>query len=113
MTTMQALVAHEVGEPADVLRLETRPIPSPNKGQVRIRIQAAPIHPSDLHMLRGRFGIVPPLPTVMCSESVGIVDALGEGVDNLSIGHRVVTVGVGRTSQTFVVADPNSLFSVP
>ena len=113
MTTMQALVAHEVGEPADVLRLETRPIPTPNKGQVRIRIQAAPIHPSDLHMLRGRFGIVPPLPTVMGSESVGIVDALGEGVDNPSIGQRVVTVGVRGTWQEFVVADAKSVLAVP
>jgi NADPH2:quinone reductase len=64
-------------------------------------------------MLRGRFGVVPPLPTVMGSESVGIVDALGEGVDNLSIGQRVVTVGVRGTWQEFVVADARNLLAVP
>jgi NADPH:quinone reductase-like Zn-dependent oxidoreductase len=113
MTTMQALVAYEVGEPAHVLRLERRPIPTPNKCQVRIRIQAAPIHPSDLHMLRGRFGVVPPLPAVMGSESVGIVDALGEKVDDLRVGQRVITIGVRGTWQEFVVVDAKSVLAVP
>jgi D-arabinose 1-dehydrogenase-like Zn-dependent alcohol dehydrogenase len=54
MTTMKALVAHAVGEPADVLTLETRPVPEPVRGQVRIRVQAAPVNPNDLHILRGR-----------------------------------------------------------
>ena len=72
MTTMQALVAHAIGEPAEVLRLETRPIPQPGRGEVRIRVLATPVHPSDLHILRGRFGIAPTLPAVMGSESVGV-----------------------------------------
>jgi hypothetical protein len=42
METMRALVATAVGEPADVLRLETRPIPTASPGQVRVRAQAAP-----------------------------------------------------------------------
>src|SRR6267154_2522698 len=105
MTTMQALVAHAIGEPAEVLRLETRPIPQPGRGEVRIRVLATPVHPSDLHILRGRFGIAPTLPAVMGSESVGVVDALGEGVDDVSIGQRVITVGVRETWQEFVVAD--------
>jgi len=88
MTTMQALVAHAIGEPAEVLRLETRPIPQPGRGEVRIRVLATPVHPSDLHILRGRFGIAPTLPAVMGSESVGVVDALGEGVDDVSIGQQ-------------------------
>ena len=113
MTNMQALVAYTLGEPAEVLRLETRPIPVPGRGEVRIRIQAAPIHQSDLHILRGRFGIAPALPAVMGAESVGIVDALGEDVDTLSIGQRVITVGVRGTWQEFVVADAKRVLPVP
>ena len=60
MTTMQALVAYGVGEPGEVLRLETRPIPEPGRGQVRIRVKATPVHPSDLHILRGRYGFARP-----------------------------------------------------
>ena len=44
MRTMQALVMHAVGEPVDILRLETRPVAEPDAGQVRVRVQAAPIH---------------------------------------------------------------------
>src|SRR5262249_39779698 len=92
MQTMQALVAHAIGEPAEVLRLETRPIPEPAPGQVRIRVEAAPVHASDLHILRGRYGFAPTLPTVLGLESVGVVDALGEGVEGVARGQRVVTL---------------------
>jgi NADPH2:quinone reductase len=73
MQTMQALVAHAVGEPSEVLSLETRPIPQPGPGQVRIRVQAAPVHASDLHTLRGRYGFTPTFPTVLGLESVGVI----------------------------------------
>ncbi|MFF1809349.1 hypothetical protein ACFVXW_09275 [Streptomyces sp. NPDC058251] len=54
--SMRALVAGEVGEPNDVLRLESRPVPTPEAGQASIRVKATPIHASDLHVLRGRYG---------------------------------------------------------
>jgi threonine dehydrogenase-like Zn-dependent dehydrogenase len=48
-----------------VLRLETRPVPDPDPGQVRVRVQAAPVHATDLHILRGRYGFAPQLPAVL------------------------------------------------
>src|SRR3977135_2758197 len=113
MTTMQALVAHAIGEPAEVLRLETRPIPQPGRGEVRIRVLATPVHPSDLHILRGRFGIAPTLPPALDPGGAGASDALGEGVDDVSIGQRVITVGVRETWQEFVVADARRVLAAP
>ena len=113
MTTMQALVAYAVGEPADVLRLETRPVPEPGRGQVRIRVQAAPVNPNDLHMLRGRYGFAPDLPAVLGQECVGVLDAPGEGVDGFTIGQRVITIGVTGTWQEYVVADAGRVLAVP
>jgi NADPH2:quinone reductase len=110
---MRALVADTVGEPADVLRLETRPVPEPGPGQVRIRVQAAPVNPNDLHILRGRYGFAVQLPAVLGQESVGVVDALGEGVDGVAVGQRVVTVGVMGTWQEYVVADAARVLPVP
>jgi NADPH2:quinone reductase len=49
----------------------------------------------------------------MGSESVGVVDALGEGVDDVSIGQRVITVGVRETWQEFVVADARRVLAAP
>jgi NADPH:quinone reductase-like Zn-dependent oxidoreductase len=66
--------------------VETRPAPEPGRGQVRVRVQAAPVHPTDLHILRGRYGFAPELPTVLGMESVGTVDALGEGVESVDVG---------------------------
>ena len=113
MATMQALVAREAGEPADVLRLETRPVPAPGPGQVRVRVQAAPVHPTDLHIVRGRYGFTPEFPTVLGLESVGTVDALGAGVESVALGQRVITVGITGTWQQFVVADAGRVLAVP
>jgi NADPH:quinone reductase-like Zn-dependent oxidoreductase len=113
MTTMKALVAHAVGEPADVLRLEQRPVPEPGHGQVRVRVQAAPINPNDLHIMRGRYGLAPTLPAVLGQEAVGVVDALGDGVDGVAVGQRMITIGVLGTWQEYLVADAARVLPVP
>jgi NADPH2:quinone reductase len=113
MQTMRALVARAEGEPADVLSLETRPVPEPGPGQVRIRVEAVPVHASDLHVLRGRYGFAPTFPTVLGLESVGVVDALGDGVEGLTPGRRVLTVGVTGTWQEYFVADAARVLTVP
>ena len=96
MTTMRSVVADTVGEPSEVLHLQTRPIPEPGPGQVRIRVAAVPVHASDLHTIRGRYGFTPEFPTVPGIESVGVIDELGSGADGLAVGQRVITVGVKR-----------------
>ena len=94
---MRAVVAERVGEPSEVLHLETRSIPEPGPGQVRIRVTAAPVEASDLHTVRGRYGFTPEFPTVPGIESVGVIDEISGGADGLSVGQRVVTVGIRST----------------
>ncbi|MFF7972508.1 alcohol dehydrogenase catalytic domain-containing protein [Streptomyces sp. NPDC007905] len=119
---MRALVAREVGEPADVLRLESRPVPTPQAGQALIRVKASPIHASDLHVLRGRYGFSPEFPTVGGhTECVGRIEALGPKTEGLKIGERVVVVAVpavpgprvAGTWQEYLVADTHRLLPVP
>ena len=113
MDTMQALVARTVGEPATVLQLETRPVPRPGPGQVRVRVHAAPVHPTDLHIIRGRYGFAPEFPAVPGVESVGTIDALGDGVESVAVGQRVVTIGITGTWQQYVLADAARVLPVP
>ena len=113
MTTMRSVVADTVGEPSEVLHLQTRPIPEPGPGQVRIRVAAVPVHASDLHTVRGRYGFTPEFPTVPGIESVGLIDELGSGADGLTVGQRVITVGVRGTWQEYVVADADRVLPVP
>src|SRR4051794_18572302 len=105
MRTMRSVVADTVGEPSEVLHLQIRPLPKPGAGQVRIRVTAAPVEASDLHTIRGRYGFTPEFPTVPGIESVGVIDELGSGTDGLTVGQRVVTIGVTGTWQEYVIAD--------
>lgn len=113
MRTMRSVVADTVGEPSEVLHLETRPIPEPGPGQVRIRVIAVPVEASDLHTVRGRYGFTPEFPAVPGIESVGVIDELGSGTDGLTVGQRVVTIGVTGTWQEYIVADAGRVLPVP
>ncbi|HMT37212.1 MAG TPA: alcohol dehydrogenase catalytic domain-containing protein, partial [Thermomonas sp.] len=88
---MRSAIHHEFGDPAQVLALDDAPMPEPKAGEVRIRTLLAPIHNHDLLTVRGQYGYKPTLPAIGGSEAVGIVDALGEGVEGVSIGERVAS----------------------
>src|ERR1700749_119033 len=113
MRAMRSVVADTVGEPSEVLHLQTRPIPEPGPGQGRTRVIAVPVEASDLHTVRGRYGFTPEFPTVPGIESVGVIDELGSGTDGLTVGERVVTIGVTGTWQEYVVADASRVLPVP
>ncbi|MET8767911.1 zinc-dependent alcohol dehydrogenase family protein [Streptomyces sp. NPDC004658] len=119
---MRALVAGAVGEPNGVLRLESRPVPTPEAGQALIRVKATPIHASDLHVVRGRYGFSPEFPDVGGHmECVGRIEALGPGTEGLKIGERVVVAAVpavpgpqmAGTWQEYLVAATHRLLPVP
>jgi NADPH2:quinone reductase len=92
---MKAIVASRFGEPAEALELKTLPDPQPSgPGEVLVRVTKRQLHPGNLAMIRGRFNI--PLPAgglVPGGDGVGIVEAVGEGVDSsqgVKPGARVI-----------------------
>lgn len=90
---MKALVFDRFGEPADVLRVQEVPIPVPGPGQVRVRMIASPINPSDLLVVRGRYGVLPTLPATPGFEGVGVVDRAGPGLlGRYVMGKRVAAI---------------------
>ncbi|MGW1912830.1 zinc-binding dehydrogenase [Streptomyces sp. NPDC002076] len=79
--------------PAENLTYEQAPDPVPGPGQVRIAVAAAGVHLLDAALRAGHRGPLPErpaLPTVPGREVAGVVDALGDGVDGLWLGRRVV-----------------------
>ena len=86
--SMRALRLHAYGDPADVLRLEGAPIPSPGPGAVRIRVQACGLNPADWALCRGLFARN--LPRGVGLDVAGVVDALGEGVGGVAVGEALL-----------------------
>ncbi|MEV9509286.1 alcohol dehydrogenase catalytic domain-containing protein, partial [Klebsiella variicola] len=62
--------------------------------------------------IRGTYGYKPELPARAGTEAVGIVDALGEGVEGLEIGQRVATGGTFGVWAEYVVAPAAGLIPV-
>ncbi len=88
--TMRTVRFHSYGEPADVLRLDQAAIPSPGPGQVRAAVHACGLNPADWALCRGLFAGL--LPRGIGLEIAGTVDAIGEGVTDVSVGDRVIGV---------------------
>lgn len=110
---MRALIHSRFGEAEDVLAVEERPVPEPAAGQVRLRIVLSPIHNHDLWTVRGTYGFKPELPAASGTEALGIVDALGEGVEHLAVGQRVATGGTFGAWAEYIVANAAGLIPVP
>ena len=85
----QALVYNETGKPLEVLRLADVPAPAPRENEVRIALEMAVVHPSDMGMIGGTYGRLRELPAVGGREGVGRITDIGSGVKNLSVGDRV------------------------
>jgi len=91
---MKAVIFEETGEPADILHIRDIPDPAPGPGDILVRVSLSAVHPADLHVMRGRFGRTPALPTSPGIECVGIVEALGAGVDGPKPRTRVVWLSI-------------------
>jgi S-(hydroxymethyl)glutathione dehydrogenase / alcohol dehydrogenase len=82
---MRAAVCYEFGQP---LVIEDIAIDAPQAGEVLVRMAAAGICHSDIHLIRGEWeGDVP---VVAGHEGAGVVEAVGPGVTNVSVGDQVV-----------------------
>jgi NADPH2:quinone reductase len=88
---MKAIVCDRWGDPEEVLHVRDVPPPVCGPGQVRVRMLASPINPSDLFMVRGVYGKQPPLPCTPGFEGVGIV-VEGRGILGWRVKGRRVAV---------------------
>jgi NADPH:quinone reductase-like Zn-dependent oxidoreductase len=94
MTVMKAAVIHEAGGP-EVLKLESRPVPTPKPGEVLIRVKAFGLNRSELFTRQGHSPSVK-FPRILGIEAVGLVEhAPG---NEFSKGEAVATAtgGMGR-----------------
>ena len=110
---MKALIFGETGEPSGVLKLADIPTPPLAPGEALVRVLLSPINPSDLHMVRGRYGYQPELPASPGAEGVGVVEAVGPGGQSSIVGTRVVFVDTWNTWREQVVCPMDKLVPIP
>jgi len=68
-------------------------VPTPGPGEIRIRVAACGLNFADLLMIKGTYQDTPDCPFVLGMEVAGVVDSLGEGVENFAPGDRVAVFG--------------------
>ena len=110
---MRSATHSAFGDPADVLALADATVPEPGPGQARVRMTLSPIHNHDLWTVRGQYGYKPTLPAIGGSEAVGVVDALGDGVEGLALGQRVATASARGAWAEYFVVPAHTLLPVP
>ena len=83
----------------EALTWKELPTPSPQAGQVLIRIEAASLNFPDLLIVQNKYQMKPDLPFVPGSEYAGVIEAVGEGVTHLKVGQSVACLsGTGGFS---------------
>lgn len=112
---MKAIRFAQYGEPARVLTVQECPLPEPEKGEVRVRILASPINPSDLLFVRELYaGVQPNFPAPAGFEGVGFVDTVSPQTPGFVRGQRVAVLnGEGGNWAEYAVVPANRLFLVP
>jgi len=86
------------------LRLTELPDPEPGPGEVLLKMRAVSLNYRDILTVAGTYNPRQPLPLTPCSDGVGEVAEVGEGVASLKVGDRVVTL----FSQGWMAGEPTA-----
>ncbi|TDF98857.1 zinc-dependent alcohol dehydrogenase family protein [Paenibacillus piri] len=113
METFDAVRFYRFGQPADVLQLVRRRIREPGPGELRVRMTARPINPSDLIPIRGAYPHRTPLPAIPGYEGVGVVEAVGPFSPSSLLGKRVLPLRGEGTWQEQVIVSAELAVPVP
>lgn len=108
---MKSIIFEQTGKPSEILKPTSVAMPEPGPNEVRVRVKAAPVNPSDIMFVQNLYGIRPQLPSSAGFEGMGVVDAVGEGV-SLKPGTRVSFTSLGTWAE-YAIAHQRSVIPVP
>jgi NADPH2:quinone reductase len=94
-------------------RIAELDVPKPNRGEVVIEVHAVPVNYVDLVVAAGKYQFAPPLPYTPGKGPAGRIVALGEGVERLHVGDRVLAMAETGGYAQFARARQEDCFRLP
>lgn len=91
LSSMKAVICEEFGAP-EMLKFGELPDPIPGKNQVLIQVEVCGVSYPDLLIIQNKYQFKPELPFSPGGEVVGKIIELGEKVENLKVGDRVLAL---------------------
>ena len=79
----------ETQGPPENLHIADFPQPVPGPGQVLVRVSCSALNPIDIYLRAGSIPMPVPKPFIPGCDFAGVVESLGEGVDQFRLGERV------------------------
>ena len=110
---MRAITIRGGKGPAEALEIGELPVPTPQRGQVLIRVRAAGVNRPDLLQREGRYPPPPGASPILGLEVAGEVAALGEDVTRWRLGDRVAALLGGGGYAEYAVVDARHALPVP
>ena len=107
---MKVIRPKQPGGP-ELLALEEVPTPTPGPCEALVRVEAAGVNYVDVYHRTGLYPL--PLPMLIGLEGAGIVEQVGNAVNDVRVGDRVAWCGVQGSYASYVVAPAERLVPVP
>lgn len=107
----KAIQIHATGGP-DVMRYEDVAVGVPGPGEVRIQQTAIGVNFIDVYHRSGLYPL-PRLPAILGQEGAGVISAVGDGVEDLSVGDRVAYAGCPGSYAQERLAKADRLVKIP
>lgn len=85
---MKAAFFETTGSP-DVIRVGDLPRPTPQQGEVLVKVRAAALNPIDLYIRSGTITMTLPKPFIPGCDLAGVVEAVGPGAQRFKVGDQV------------------------
>jgi NADPH2:quinone reductase len=101
---MKAVWYERTGAAPDVLSFGDMPTPVAGPGEVRVRLEASGVNPSDVARRAGSYRVMEYPRVIANSDGAGMVDQVGAGVTRLSVGQRVWLYNGQRNGRAFGTA---------
>ncbi len=109
---MKALLSKEPGPPSSLV-IEDIDKPEPGKGEVLVKVNVSALNFFDNLIIEDKYQFKPPRPFSIASEMAGVVEAVGENVDDFKPGDRVVGNKTEGTAREYVTIHHKAISHIP